>query len=83
LNIIERRRWITLYLGGEDDWRSVLENNPLSRHLATGEEELLKISVVHFECLVTRLRQGVEGGLEDVSLVVVRSVVAGISTFHA
>jgi hypothetical protein len=87
LNIIERRRWVRSYLGyylrlGENDWRSVLEKCPLSRHLATRMEELLKIGMVRFERLVTLLRQGVEGGFEDVTLVEVRSVVAGVSTLH-
>jgi hypothetical protein len=72
-----------MYLGlGEDNHRSVLENHPLSRYLATRKEELLKIGAVHFERLATLLRQSVEGGLEDVSLVEVRSVVAGVSTLH-
>jgi hypothetical protein len=79
LNIIERRRWVRPYLRyylglGEDDRHSVLENSPLSCHLATRKEELLKIGVVHFERLVTFLRQGVEGGLEDVGLVEIGSV---------
>jgi hypothetical protein len=40
------------YLGlGEDDQNSVLENIPLSRHLATREKELLKIGVVRFKRL--------------------------------
>jgi hypothetical protein len=47
------------------------------------KEELLKIGAVYFECLATLLRQGVEGGLEDVALVEVESVVAGVSTLHA
>jgi hypothetical protein len=33
------------------------------------EEELFKISAASFECLATLLRQGVEGGLEDIFLV--------------
>jgi hypothetical protein len=45
-------------------------------------EELLKIGMVRFERLVTLLRQGVEGGFEDITLVEVRSVVAGVSTLH-
>jgi hypothetical protein len=87
LNIIERRWWVRPYLGhylrlGEDDQRGVLENSSLSHHLATREEELLKIGVVRFECLVTLLRQGVEGGLEDVALVEVGSIMARVSTLH-
>jgi hypothetical protein len=88
LNIIERRRWLRPSLGqylrlGEDDWHGVLENNPLSRHLTTRKEELLRIGVVRFERVVTLLCQGVEGGLEDVALVEVRSIVAGASILHA
>jgi hypothetical protein len=47
------------------------------------EEELFEISEVRFECLSTLLRQGAEAGLEDVALVEVESVVAGVSTLHA
>jgi hypothetical protein len=88
LNIIERRRWVRPYLGyhlglGEDDRCSVLENRPLSRHLAMRKEELFKIDAVLFERLTTLLREGVECGLEDVALVEVGSVVADISTLHA
>jgi hypothetical protein len=67
LNIIERRRWVRLYLRrylvlGEDDRRSVFEKSPLSRHFTTREEKLFKIGVVRFEHLATLLSQGVEGG---------------------
>jgi hypothetical protein len=55
----------------------------MSCHFTTREEELLKIGVVCFECFATLLCQGVEGGLEDVALVKVGSVVAGVSTLHA
>jgi hypothetical protein len=73
--------YLGYYLGlGEDNHHSVLENHPLSRYFATRKEELLKIGAVHFERLATLLRQSVEGGLEDVSLIEVRSVVAGVST---
>jgi hypothetical protein len=68
---------------GEDDRHSVLENRPLSRHLVTRKEELFKIGAVCFEHLTTLLHQCVEGGLEDVALVEVGSVVAGVSTLHA
>jgi hypothetical protein len=83
-----RGRWVRSYLGYylglvEDDWCSVLENSHIPRHFTTREEELLKIGVVYFERLTTLLRQGVEGGLEDVSLVEVRSVVTEVSTLHA
>jgi hypothetical protein len=37
-------------------------------HFITREEELFEIGTVNFECLATLLRQGVEGGLEDVVL---------------
>jgi hypothetical protein len=46
------------------------------------EEELFEIGTISFECLATLLHQGVEGGLEDVALVEVRSIVAGVSTLH-
>jgi hypothetical protein len=52
-------------------------------HLATQKEELLKIGTVHFKRLVTLLHPGVEDGLEDVALVEVVSVVAGVFTLHA
>jgi hypothetical protein len=74
------RRYLGLH---EDDRCSVLENSSMSRHLATRKEELFKIGTVCFERFGTLLHQGVEGGLEDVSLVEVRSVVAGVSTLHA
>jgi hypothetical protein len=47
------------------------------------EEELPKISEVSFERLVILLHQGVEGRLEDVALVEVRSVIARVSTLYA
>jgi hypothetical protein len=83
-----RGQWVRLYLGCylrlvEDDRHSILENSPMSRHFATREEELFKISVVCIKRLETLLHQGVEGGLEDVALVEVESVVAGVSTLHA
>jgi hypothetical protein len=43
---------------------------------------LSEISDVSFEHLSTLLRQGVEGGFEDVALVKVGSVIAGVSTLH-
>jgi hypothetical protein len=52
-------------------------------HLVKREEELFKIATVRFERLMTLLHQGVEGGLEDIALVEVRSVVARASTPHA
>jgi uncharacterized membrane protein len=47
------------------------------------EEELFKIGAISFECLATLLYQGVESGLEDVTLVEVGSIVVGVSTLHA
>jgi hypothetical protein len=81
-------RWVRSYLErclglGEDNRHSVLENSPLSCHFTTRDEEFFKIGAVCFECLASFLRQGVEGGLEDVALVEVGSVVAGVSTLHA
>jgi hypothetical protein len=46
-------------------------------------EELIKIGAVRFEHLATLLRQGVEGGLEDVALVEVGSILDGVFTLHA
>jgi hypothetical protein len=42
------------------------------------KEEFFKIGALCFKRLATLLRQGVEGGLEDVALVEIRSVVAGV-----
>jgi hypothetical protein len=67
----------------EDDRCSIPENGALSRHLATREEELFEIGDVSFERLLTLLRQSVRGGFEDVTLVEVGSIVAGVSTLHA
>jgi hypothetical protein len=67
----------------EDDWCSILDNSPLQRHFTTREEEIFKIGVVSFECLATLLRQCVKGGLQDVVLVEVGSVVVGVSTLCA
>jgi hypothetical protein len=55
-----RGRWVKPYLGYylgfvEDNRRSVLENSPVSRHLTTREEDLIKIGVVRFERLATLL----------------------------
>jgi hypothetical protein len=54
----------------------------MSRYFTAQEEELFKIGAVSFECLMTLLRQGVDGGLENVALVVVGSIVVGVSTLH-
>jgi hypothetical protein len=82
-----RGQWVRPYLGYylglvEDDQCSILENSPLPRHFITREEELSEISNVSFECLATLLHQGVEVGFEDVALVEVGSVAAGVSTLH-
>jgi hypothetical protein len=61
---------------------SILENSPLPRHLTTREEELSEIGDVSFERLSTLLRQGVEGGIEDVALVEVGSIIFGVSTLY-
>jgi hypothetical protein len=88
LNIIARGRWVRPYLEYylrlvEDDRCSISENSPLLCHFTTHEEELFEIGTVSFERLATLLRQGVEGGLEDVGLIDVRSVGAKVSTLHA
>jgi hypothetical protein len=67
----------------EDDWCSISENRPLLRHFATREEELPEIGEVSFEWIVTLLRQDVEGGLEDVALVEIISVVVGVFNLNA
>jgi hypothetical protein len=83
LNIIVRGRWVRPYLGLVEDNRcSISENSPLPRHLTTRDEELSGIDDVSFERLSTLLHQGVKGGFEDVALVKVESVVAGVSTLH-
>jgi hypothetical protein len=83
-----RGRWVRPYLGYylglvEDDRCSILENSTLPHHFTMREEELFEIGAVSFEHLATLLRQSVEGGLKDVALVEVGSVVAGIFTLHA
>jgi hypothetical protein len=88
LDIIVRGRWVKPYLGYylilvEDDRCGILENSPMSRPFTAQEEELFKVGTVSFECLATLLRQGVEGGLEDVALAKVRTVATGVSTLHA
>jgi hypothetical protein len=82
-----RGRWVRPYLEYylglvEDDRCSIPENNPLPHHFATQEEELSEIGNVSFERLSTLLHQGVEGEFEDVALVEVGSIVAGVSTLH-
>jgi hypothetical protein len=67
----------------EDDRCCILKNSSLPRHLATREEELSEIDDVSFERLSTFLRQSIEGGFEDLTLVEVGSVVARVSTLHA
>jgi hypothetical protein len=69
------------YLGlAYDDWRCVLEDDPLPCHLITRVEEL-EIGAVSFELLATLLHQGVKGKFDDVVLVDVRSVGARVSPF--
>jgi hypothetical protein len=46
------------------------------------EEELFEVGTESFERLVTLLRQGVEGRLEHVVLIELRSVVVGVSTLY-
>jgi hypothetical protein len=67
----------------EDDRYGIPENSPMLHHFAMREEELFKIGAVSLERLATLLCQGVEGRLEDVVLVKVRSIGAGVSTLHA
>jgi hypothetical protein len=69
-----RGRWVRPYLGYylglvEDDQCGILDNNPMSCHITSREEELFNIGVVSYERLATFLCQGIEGGLEDVALV--------------
>jgi hypothetical protein len=59
----------------EDDRCGILENSPPPHHFTTREEELFEIIMISFERLATLLHQGVEGVLEDVVLVKVRSIV--------
>jgi hypothetical protein len=47
------------------------------------EEEFLEIGAISFKGHATILRQGVEGRLDDVVLVEVRSVGAGAPPLHA
>jgi hypothetical protein len=88
LNIVDRRWWVRSYLEYylslvDGDRRGVLENGSLPRHFTMREEELLKISAVSLERLVTLLRQGVEGRLDDVAHVEVGSIDVEVSTLHA
>jgi hypothetical protein len=83
-----RGRWIRSYLRYylglvEDNRCSILKNSPLPCHLTTQKEELSKIGNVSFECLSTLVCQGVEDGFEDVALVEVGSIIAGVFTLHA
>jgi hypothetical protein len=88
LNIIVRGRWVRPYLRYylrlvEDDRRGVLENSPVLHYFATREKEFFKIDMVSFKRLMTLLRQGVEGRLDDVILVEIRSIGAEFFTLHA
>jgi hypothetical protein len=67
----------------EDDPRGVPENGPMPCQFTTREEEFFEIGAVGFEHLATLLCQGVEGRLEDVVLVEVRSIGTGVSTLNA
>jgi hypothetical protein len=82
-----RGRWVRPYLRYylrlvEDDQCSISENSLLPHHIMR-EEELSEIGEVSFERIAILLRQGVEGGLEDVALVEVGSIVARVFTLHA
>jgi hypothetical protein len=46
------------------------------------EEELFEIGMARFKRLATFLRQGVEGGFENVAHVKIGSVVTEVSTLH-
>jgi hypothetical protein len=46
-------------------------------------EELIHLGALSLECLAILLRQCVEGGLDDIVLIEVESVDAGISFLHA
>jgi hypothetical protein len=61
----------------------VPENSPLPRHFTTWEKEFFEIGAVSFKYLVTLFHQGVEGRIDDVVLVEVKSVGAGVYTLHA
>jgi hypothetical protein len=62
----------------DDDRRGVLEDGPLPCHFTTWEEEFLEIGAVRFERLATFLYQGVESRLNDIVLVEIGSVAAGV-----
>jgi hypothetical protein len=88
LNIIERKWWVRSYLGcylglADDDRHYVLEDSPLTCHLIMQVEELIEIDAISFERLATILYQGVEGRLDDVVIIEVRSIGAGVSLLHA
>jgi hypothetical protein len=88
LNVIEIKQWVRPYLGyylglADDDSRGVLEDAPPTASLRQVREEFLEVSEIGFKRLMTLLRQGVEGRLDDVILVGVGSIVAGVSTLHA
>jgi hypothetical protein len=71
LNIIERKAR-----------GCILLDEPLSCHLITQQEDLIYLLVIGLECLAILLRQVVEGRLDDVALVEVRSIGAGVSFLH-
>jgi hypothetical protein len=67
----------------DDDRCGVLMDGPLPHHFTMREEEFLEIGAISFKGHATILRQGVEGRLDDVVLVEVRSVGAGAPPLHA
>jgi hypothetical protein len=75
--------YLRCYLGlADDDWRCILEDESLPHYL-TRVEELVYIRVVRLERLAILLRQGVEGRLDDIMLIEVRSVDVGAFFLHA
>jgi hypothetical protein len=55
----------------------------MSRHLVRRVEEVIHFGVVSLERLVILLREGIEGGFDDVVLFEVGSVDASASLLHA
>jgi hypothetical protein len=81
------KKWVLQYLRCylslmDDDRRCFLEDRPLPHHLIMRVEELVQISVVALERLVTLPRQGAKGGLDDVVLVKIGSVGARVPLLH-
>jgi hypothetical protein len=74
LNVIERKRWVKLYLGYylelmDDDQRGVLEDGLLPCHFTTQEEKFLEVSAISFKRFAILLCQGIEGRLDNVVFV--------------